>query len=236
MSIGNVWSEAWRYYTSHWARFVGMAAAVFVVLNLLTAIAAAFRGDHWVIWALWSVGSIFVWIVGSYWVQAAIVEGVNDVRQGRSSTVGENFGRVRPQLGSLVLASILAGLGVAIGFLFLIVPGLVLLTLWSLLVPAIQLEKLSTGAGFSRSAELVHGHGFQVFGILLVTYIVVAVAVAVLNAIFAAFLPGFFESWLGGLIANSLVIPFASIVHAVIYFRLAGVEGAEATGPARAAA
>jgi hypothetical protein len=65
---------------------------------------------------------------------------------------------------------------------------------------------------------------------------VVAVAVAILNAIFAAFLSGFFESWLGGLIANSLVIPFAAIVHAVIYFRLAAVEAAEPTGPAPAAA
>jgi hypothetical protein len=236
MSIGDVWSEAWRYYTSHWGRFVGLAAVVFIVLDLLTAIAAALRSDHWVIWGVWSVASIFVWLVGSYWVQGAIVEGVNDARQGRRSTAAENFERVRPQLGSLILASVLAGLGVAIGLLLLIVPGLILLTLWSLLVPAIQLEKLSTGAGFSRSAELVRGHGFQVFGILLVTYIVVAVAVAILNGIFAIFLSGFFESWLGGLIANSLVIPFASIVHAVIYFRLAGVERAEPTGSAPAAA
>src|SRR5262245_51248810 len=197
MSVGNVWSEAWRYYTSHWGRFVVMAAFVFLVLNVLTAIAATFREDHWVIWGIWSVGSIFVWVIGSYWVQAAIVEGVNDVRQGRRSAASENVARVQPQLGSLALASLLAALGVAIGFLFLIVPGLYLLTRWSLLVPAIQLEELSTGPGFSRSAQLVRGHGFQVFGILLLTYIVVAVAVAILDAIFAVFLSGFFESWLG---------------------------------------
>jgi hypothetical protein len=37
-------------------------------------------------------------------------------------------------------ASILAALGIALGFVLLIVPGLILLTLWCLLVPVIVLE------------------------------------------------------------------------------------------------
>jgi hypothetical protein len=224
MSIGDVWGEAWRYYTSHFWRFVGMAASVFVVLNLFTAIASEFRDAHWTIWVIWSLGSIVIWTVGSFWVQGAIVEAVNDIRQGERSTAGENFERVRPQLGSLIIAGLVAGFGIAIGLLLLIVPGLYLLTRWSMLVPAIQLEKLSVGEAFSRSADLVRGQGFQVFGVLLVTFVAVAITDIFLTAIFAVFLPKFLESWLGGLIANSIVVPFVAVVLTVIYYRLAGVE------------
>ena len=73
-------------------------------------------------------------------MQGALVTAVDDIRDGSSDlSLGETFDRVRPQLGSIVGAGLLAGLGVFLGLLLLIVPGLVLMTWWVLIIPVVAL-------------------------------------------------------------------------------------------------
>ena len=89
-------------------------------------------------------------------MQGALVYAVEDVRDGRiDSSIGELFERVRPYLGTLIISGILAGLGIAVGLVLLIVPGLILLTWWCLIVPVIVLEGRQVGEAFTRSRELV---------------------------------------------------------------------------------
>ena len=52
-------------------------------------------------------------------------------------------------------ASILAGIAIGIGLVLVLVPGLYLITIWCVIVPVIVLERAGTGAGFSRSQQLV---------------------------------------------------------------------------------
>ena len=108
-------------------------------------------------------------LVGTFWLQGALVYAVDDVRDGRiDSSIGDLFERVRPYLGTLIVAGILAGLGIALGLVLLIVPGLILLTWWCLIVPVIVLEGKRVGESFSRSRELVRGHGWTVFGVVII--------------------------------------------------------------------
>ena len=91
-------------------------------------------------------------LVGTFWLQGALVFAVDDVRDGRiDSTVGEIFERVRPYLGTLILAGILAGLGIAVGLVLLIVPGLILLTWWCLIVPVDRPRGEAASASRSRA-------------------------------------------------------------------------------------
>jgi hypothetical protein len=150
-------------------------------------------------------------LVGTFWLEGALVFAVDDVRDGQiDSSVGEIFERVRPYLGTLILAGILAGLGIAVGFLLLIVPGLILLTLWCLIVPVIVLEGKQVGESFSRSRELVRGHAWTVFGVVVVTAILSAIASGIIQAIFS-FLGAFLRYWIGGAIASAIVGPFFAI-------------------------
>ncbi len=105
------------------------------------------------------------------------MEAVRDVRDGKQDlTIGEMFQRVQPRLPALIVAGILAGLGIALGLVLLIVPGLFLLTIWSLIVPTIVLEGKSAGESFGRSRELVKGNGWSVFGVIVITIGAVIVA------------------------------------------------------------
>jgi hypothetical protein len=160
-------------------------------------------------------------LVGAFWVQGALVLAVQDVRDGRiDTTISELYERTRPRLPALIAAGVLAGIAVAIGLILLIVPGLYLLTIWVLIVPVIVLEQRRAGESFGRSQELVSGHGWSVFGLVIVTLLGQAIAQAVLIAVFS-WLPRFFAAWVGGLIAHSLVIPVVALAWTLLYYRLA---------------
>jgi len=138
-------------------------------------------------------------------------------------------------LGSLVVAGILAGIGVAAGLILLIAPGLFLLTIWSMLSPVIVLERSSVGAAFGRSRALVRGNGWRVFGLILVTAILTGIAGSLLRAVFS-FLPRFLEIVIGSTIASAVVAPFSAIALTVAYFTLVGddtgADLAESPSPA----
>jgi len=221
VAIGEVLSEAWALYKRFLWQFFLTAFVVFVVLDLISALADAAAGDSSGAAFLWGLISLVVGIVGYFWVQGALVELVRDVRDGRADrTVGETYRTVQPRLPALIPAGILAGLGILVGLVLLIVPGLFLLTIWSMIVPAIVIEGRSAGESFSRSREIVRGNGWSVFGLIVITFLIVAIASGVIRLIFAP-LPDFLDTWLGALIAHSLTVPFAAAALATAYFRLA---------------
>jgi hypothetical protein len=235
MSIGGILGESWSLYTKFFTRFFVIAAAVYLVINLLNALIGSLVGHGAAISVLLALVTTVVSLVGTFWLQGALVFAVDDVRDGRiDSTVGQVFERVRPYLLTLIVAGILAGLGIAVGLVLLIVPGLILLTWWCLIVPVIVLEGKQIGESFSRSRELVRGHGWTVFGVVVITAILSAIASGVIQAIFS-FLGSFLRYWIGGTIASAVVGPFFAVALTLMYFTLRGLKEGEAAAPAPAA-
>jgi len=220
MDIGDVLSEAWSLYRRFLWQFFLTAMIVFAVLDLLSALAAAASGDGVAAGLFWGLIAAVISVVGYFWVQGALVELVQDVRDGRADrTIAETYTVVRPRLPALIVAGVLAAIGIGIGLLLLIVPGLFLLTIWSMLVPVIVLEGRSAGESFTRSREVVRGNGWNVFGLIFITFLLVLIASAVIRLVFSP-LPEFLDSWLGSLVAHSLTIPFVAAALTTAYFRL----------------
>jgi hypothetical protein len=220
VDISGVLGEAWALYKRFLKEFVLTAVVVFAVLDLLSALADRASGSSTSADILWAAIAFTIGIVGYFWVQAALVELVRDVRDGRADrTVGETYRAVQPRLPAVILAGILAGIGIGIGLVLLIVPGLFLLTIWSMLVPVIVIEGRSAGEAFSRSREVVRGNGWSVLGLIIITFLLVAIASAVIRLVFAP-LPDFLDVWLGSLVAHSLTVPFAAAALTTAYFRL----------------
>jgi hypothetical protein len=221
VTIGGVLSQAFELYQRFFARFFLTAAAVFVVLNLFSAIAADARADaDDAVAAFWSLVGLLVALVGSLWVQGALTATVADVRDGRADEdIETTYRRVRPALVPLLVAGLLAGLGIALGLVLLIVPGLFLLTRWVLVTPVVVLERLRATDALRRSWHLVRGHGWTVFGVIVVTVLLSLVAQLLFISVFA-FLPAFLQNWIGGVIANSLITPFLALAWTLMYFHL----------------
>lgn len=228
MSIGAVLDEAWTLFTRFFLRFFVLALIVFAAVNLLFAlIAEAISSDNrgTAVWlAILGLATV---VIGTTWLQGAFVYAVQDARDGSfDATLGELFSRVAPSILPLLVAGLLAGLGIAAGLILLIVPGLFLMTIWAVIAPVIVLEKRPALAAFGRSRELVRGHGWTVFGIVIITGLLTGIASSILQAAFS-FLPQFLEILIGGTIAQAIVAPFSAIALAITYFRLRDAHGGE---------
>lgn len=214
MQPGAIVREAWELYKAHWRTFVPLALIVYIVLGLITLVFALILG-----WLGIVIGALAS-IVGTFWLQGALVEAVQDVRDGKQDlSIGETFRRVQPRLPALIAAGVLAGIGILVGLVLLIVPGLFLLTIWSLIVPTIVLEGKSAGESFGRSRELVKGNGWSVFGVIVITIAVMIVAQIVV-ALLTFWLPDDVDTFVSDVISNTLVAPFLAVALTLMYFAL----------------
>src|SRR6266496_1131925 len=79
------------------------------------------------------------------------------------------------------------------------------------------------------SREVVRGSGWSVFGLIIITFLLVAIASAIIRLVFTP-LPRFLDIWLGSLVAHSLTVPFAAAALTTAYFKL--VAQTEPASPA----
>jgi hypothetical protein len=206
--------EAFDLYKKHFLHLFLIAFVVYLGIAILSALAGAIGGPF---------AAILVFalsIIGLFLVQAALVEAVSDIRDGRADmSLGETFSRGASRIGPVAVAGILAGIAIAIGLLLLIIPGLVLLTWWSVIVPVIVLEGRGAFESFSRSRQLVRGYDWQVFGVIVLQFLVLIIAGIVIGLILAA-LPASAQSFISNIVSGSLTGPFSALVTTLLYFRL----------------
>jgi hypothetical protein len=169
--------------------------------------------------------AFFVSIVAAFLLQAALVKAVEDVRDGRVDlSMGETLRAAQPAVGRVAITSIVAGFAIGIGLILILVPGLYLLTIWAVIVPVIVLEGAGMGAAFSRSQELVKGYFWQVFGTLILVFIML-IAVGLVIGLILLGLPVAARQFISGIVSGTLVSPFLALVLTLGYFRLVAAHG-----------
>jgi hypothetical protein len=220
VSAGAVIGQAWEMYKAHWRHLIPIAFVVYILISLLALLLVVLLG-----WVGAVIGA-FVAVAGVFWIQGALVIAVDDVRDGRADlSIRETLDRVRPKLNTLTLAGLLAALGITVGFLLLIVPGLVLLTIWLLIVPAIMLEGCGVLSSFGRSRELVRGHGWNVFGVIVLT-IAILIAVNIGISIVEGALDSRWISLLLDIASQTATAPFVALAWTITYYELRGLKEA----------
>ena len=137
-----------------------------------------------------------------------------------------------PFLGTVIIASILAGIGIAIGFVLIIVPGLILLTFWSLIVPSIVIGGEGVFGSFSKSWRTVRGYAWHVFGTYVLVFLILIVFDIVIGLILL-FLPVVARNAISSIISGTLVAPFLALVVTLVYYRLTAAHEAKG-GPGEA--
>ena len=220
--LSGVLSEAWALYRRHAPHFILISFAIYFVVALVNALLS---------WALGSFGAfigLIISLVGMFLLQAALVKAVQDVRDGRvDMDLRATLAAASPYIGAVALASILASIGITIGFVLIIVPGLILLTFWSLIVPEIVIGGAGALESFSRSWRRVRGYAWQVFGTFIVVFLILIVGEIVLSAILLV-LPYGVRSFIADLVAGALVTPFLAALVTLIYYRLTAAHGQQA--------
>jgi hypothetical protein len=167
-------------------------------------------------------------VVGTSLVQGALIEAVNDEHEGlERSSVGSLYETAWAKIGALVGVALLTGVGVGLGCLLLLVPGIVLAVRWSLAVPVVMLEHASPRTAMRRSRELVDGHGWSVFRVLLNVGIITALLSFLIRVVAIALVGTDHRSlatWVGITFGGALATPYMSHALSVLYYRLAQPE------------
>jgi hypothetical protein len=162
-----------------------------------------------------------------------VVNLVRDVQDGRRDHgTGELFRGVTPVLLPLLGLAIVAGIGIAIGFVLIIIPGLILLTIWSVAAPVMVIEQPGVFAALGRSRDLVRGHGWPVFGTIVLAALI-DLAVNIVAAVVASGLSDAGTAVVNW-IAATLTAPVFALTSAALYFALLAVK--EQAVPAEPAA
>jgi hypothetical protein len=223
LQAGAVIGKAWDTYKAHWRHLLPIAFVVYVLISLLILLLGALLG-----WFGALVGSL-VSIAGIFWLQGALVLAIDDVRDGRADlSISETLDRVSPRLGTLALAGLLAGIAIGLGLLLLIVPGLYLLTIWLVIIPAIMLEGCGVSESFGRSQELVRGYGWSVFGVIVVTALIF-IGVAIVFGVLDGVLDSRWASFALNIVLQTLTAPFLALAWTTTYYDLRDLKGAEPT-------
>ena len=226
LDVARVFERIFEIYRDQFTLLIPAALVVFVPVALISGL--IYAGDVSIIGGL-IVAAIAT--IATYWFQGMVVEAARDILDGRRDhTLGSLVQSVTPVLGPLIVAGILAGIGIGIGLLLLIVPGLFLLTIWAVIAPVIVIERRGALDSFGRSRELVRGHGWQVFGVIVVLFLVQFIITAVLNAIANSVSDSFVGYTISDLIVRVLVAPFTALAAAVLFFELKALKGEPVLG------
>jgi hypothetical protein len=214
ISVGSVISRTFSIYADQASVLLPAAAVVFVVIGVITALLV-------VIAPILAILAFAVIIVGTTLYTGMVVELVADVQDGRrDATVGQLLNAATPVIGQLILVGIVTGIGIAVGFVLIIVPGLILITIWAVVAPIVVLERPGGLKPLGRSRELVRGNGWQVFGVIAVLVIGVGIVAAIVEA--AADSGGTGVGIVVRVIIEILTAPLSALAASVLYFELRG--------------
>jgi len=168
-------------------------------------------------------------LVGSMLCQAALIKNVSEVYLGHEITVGDAYRFALPKALTLLLAAICVGFVVGLGFLLLIVPGVIFALWFALTTPAIVVEGHSTGSAMSRSKALVAGNLGKVFAVGFLTTLLFYPVWLPLNYLFVfvgrALAPDsatlvLFMRYFASTISQILVLPISAAATILLYYDL----------------
>jgi len=227
LDIGAVLSRIAEIYGNYIGPLVLSAIVVFLPIAVIAAIVAGSAGGALLV--------LVLSIVATLWYTGVVVRLVQDVQDGHlDASVGQLFTSVTPVLVPLFGLGIVAGIAIGIGFLFFIIPGLILLTIWAVAAPVLVLERAGVFASLGRSRELVRGNGWQVFGVIVAIFAIEIVIGLVISAI-GAIGDSAALRFIVQLIVNVLLAPVSALAASTIYFALREARG-EGAAPAAFAA
>jgi hypothetical protein len=151
-----------------WLPTVPALVGLFLVVGLLNA-----AGQFTILLAL--VSSLVSVVVSAvaYLTAADLVEG-------RSPAIDDHVGTAVRRTPALVGISIVTFVGTAIGFVFLVIPGIYIALRLELAAVACVVDDQDLGESLSTSWEVAEGNLLKLFGIQLATGLVSLVVVAVL--------------------------------------------------------
>jgi hypothetical protein len=167
-------------------------------------------------------------LLASAFVLAASVKAVSDSYLGQPADYRTSIRFAARRLLPLLTMLILSYLGLIVGFIALVIPGIWLYASWSVATPALLIEHANPIRALGRSLRLVRGRWWPTAGVLLISALMVAVIGGVIEGLLTAVALTSHRSIvfaaisvaLAGAVSTILLHPFSAAVTTVLYYDL----------------
>lgn len=229
MDIGKCFKDAWGLFRLDLGPLLVTALIASVIVGIASAVLLAvmaggiglarYGGELGGIFGSTSAffAFVLVFVVGLLvyaWAAATMLRMiVRRVREGRPATYADM--KETDEIGAFAVAFVILGVLIGIGYALLVIPGLILVTLWIYALPLVVDRRISVGEAMSQSRRLAAAPGyFTTFLTWLVGALVVGIIVSVLNVIPVV-----------GLIVGLLAVPFELAYVLSMYFQATGEGG-----------
>ncbi|MGK7889876.1 MAG: DUF975 family protein [Leptolyngbyaceae cyanobacterium] len=182
LNISDVISESWQLLSKHYLVIAGTLIVYLVLYSLGPILIEILPEDASVLKSLINI----VDLVFSYFLITGLYRfGLNLVQE-RDASIGDLFSQSGSTLLRFILVSLLVGLIVFVGFILLIIPGIILSLKYSMVWQVVVDQRLGPLEAMAKSSVITSGNRFQLFllgivnlGIILLGVILLGVGLIV---------------------------------------------------------
>ena len=231
-SFGDVFSTALDIYRKNAAQLLAIVAVIVIPLTILgyIIVRAVTATDTQIVngqevevsrgllvFLLAALISAAIGVIINAILQATLLRGAARATLGERVDISDSYRWGLRRFGSVLWVAFLVAIIVGVGFLLLIIPGLIFLAMLSVAVPSVVVEGQRGTKALGRSWNLVKGHFWHVFGIVVVAAIIVQVVNNLLTRIggdemiFAPIMQT---------ISQIITAPFSALISIVLYLDL----------------
>jgi hypothetical protein len=180
-SIGSAITSAASVLVGHFVPFVA-TALIASLPNVLFGLLVG--GASPSLLTLTGIANLMVNLAVLVLVIQTLVYGTVQALRGQKVSIGDCLAQGLRRLPVGLGIGFLAYISIALGMILLLVPGLILFTMWAVALPANTVEGTGVVASLGRSRALTRGRRWRVFGAIMVPTLISAVTSWFLFGIF----------------------------------------------------
>lgn len=230
--VGTLFSDSLGVFFRHAWLFIALSAAIVIPVEVavegigLEMLTSSY--DESPPLAETAVPTVVGFLVMTPIITAICIYALHAIAAGERPSAGQvfvaGFEAFTPLFGAVVLAAI----GIAVGFLALIVPGVYLYVRWYFVPQAVVIEGARGPAALTRSSQVVEGFWRRTLGLVLLANLAVAIPGLVLLVPFTAIAASTDQAvWalVGTILTTSVTAPFVSLYSTLLYYDLVARRG-----------
>jgi hypothetical protein len=235
MGVGEVLDASIRLYRARWKTLMAIVAALVVPFTVIQTYAVNAAQDPFVFNGQTYLGDSGAGVVLLFTalnflvldpiLRGAMVRAIAGIYLGERPTARESLRFALSKFWPLIVGIILSDILIGLGFVALLIPGVILWIRYQFVVEAVVVEHLGGGPSIGRSRRLTRGVWWHIFGTLFLAGLITGVVGAILA------IPGALLTFNGGIgtaawliraafssLAQVIAAPFGATVGVLLYF------------------
>jgi hypothetical protein len=225
--VGALLRDSLAVFGRHWLLFIALSAVVVVPAELIVEgigmdmLTSSYDDSPSLVQA--AIPSVVEFLVVTPIIAAICIYALHQIADGHRPSAGQVLVAGFEAFTPLFAAVVLAAVGIALGLLVLIVPGVYLAVRWYFVPQSVVIEGVRGTQALARSGMLVTGFWWRTFGLVLLANVLIAIPAFILLTPFTAVAESSDRAvWalVGTAVTTSVTTPFVALYSTLLYYDL----------------